>query len=75
MIKFKTPDYFLFSTFRFKIRNWITDLEFSIDRSWSGCVIHISIMSAVCYFNIEVWPCHIALYRYNNIHKNLSKKT
>jgi hypothetical protein len=67
MIRLRTEYYLFFSTRRFKVKKWVSDLEFAIDNSWSGCLFHLSIMSCVAYFNIQVWPCHVAMYRYGNV--------
>jgi hypothetical protein len=70
MIRFMGPEFAFCASRRLKVKEWIADLEFSVDRYWPQCLVHISVWSGVCYFNIELWPFNLVMFRYDNFDKN-----
>lgn len=73
MIKWMGPEFLFYATRRLKAREWISDLEFSVDRYKPQYLVHISVLSDVCYFNFAIWPFNLVMFRYDSLHK-LSEK-
>lgn len=69
MIRFMSPEFAFHASRRLKVKEWISDLEFSVDRHWPQYLVHISVWSDVCYFNFAIWPLNLTMFRYDNLHK------
>lgn len=65
MIKINGTEFLFHAEKRFKIKNWVSDLIFTVEKERPTVLFYLSIMGPVAYFNIEVYPFGLMMMRYD----------
>jgi hypothetical protein len=74
MIRVMGPEFAFLASRRLKVKEWIADLEFSVDRYWPQYLVHISVWSDMCYFNFAIWPLNLVMFKYDKLGKTKARK-